>query len=138
MAIKKHKIFAVVAVLLLAVMCFGLSACEEKPSPLTCSGNVAVAVGAKLEDVLNGVTVTFDSKNDEYDFTATGYENIRSKGVIVTWNGSTQKLKDNGTKCKIVFSYMGNSCSIVYYVGGTSSGTNNGGSNAGSGGSALA
>ena len=132
MAIKKSRILAIIAVFMLAIMCLGLSACDEtKTGPLTCSGSVNVAVDAKIEDVLNGVTVTFDSADDENDFSVTGYKAIREKGVIIYWSGSSQKLKDNGTKCRIVFNYLGNSCSIEYYVGGGASSGGSGGSGGG-------
>ena len=130
MAIKKHRIFAIVAVILLAVMCFGLSACnnESTSNPLSIGeASLSTAVDGKLEDMLKSVTLTFKDSNlddngngtaneegEDDSFTATGLADIRAKGVIVNWTGSSQEVKDRYSKYTVTFNYLGNILVVSY------------------------
>ena len=120
----KKSLLSVVALLLLTITCFGLSACgEDEAGPLSVPAGttVSVSVGSELSTVLASVTVSYDSPDDDAtkDFSATGLDAMRDKGIIVQWSGSTQQLATDKTKCRITFNYLGYSCYIEYIVGGT-------------------
>ena len=136
---KLSKFSSVVLVCLIAIMCFGLSACDENSTtnPLSIGdATLSCEIDATLESMLSSVTLKFTDPNQDDNgdgvvdtnvvngikdvdgsFEATGLGDIREKGVLVQWTGSSQEVKDRYTKHYVTFSYLGYSLQVEYTLG---------------------
>ena len=109
-------ILSLALIVMLGGISFCFMGCEEKPNPLSAEGTITVTVGAKKEDVLSGVKLTYTDPDGDTtkNFTATGLEEMQAKNVVVFWTGSYESLK--GKTCKVTFSYAGYTTSLEYTV----------------------